>query len=170
VIATCGSEDKVRMLHALGVDRVVNYKKENLKHVLRTEYPAGIDLVYESVGGDMFQTAVNALAKKGRCIVIGMMSTYKSEWPPSQNAGLPEKLLWKSATLAGFFLPEYAHLYKPHLQRLTRLLEDGQLVVQLDPKQFLGLESVPDAVEHLQSGASVGKVVVQVADATPCKL
>lgn len=33
----------------------------------------------------------------------------------------------------------------------------------MDPKRFVGLEAVPDAVEWLQSGQSVGKVYVQVA-------
>ena len=31
VIGTCGSADKVAMLRTLGVDRVVNYKQEDLK-------------------------------------------------------------------------------------------------------------------------------------------
>lgn len=55
----------------------------------------------ESVGGSMFEIAVNALAKKGRVVIIGMMSQYSSGWKPSQNTGLPEKLLWKSASLSG---------------------------------------------------------------------
>lgn len=55
----------------------------------------------ESVGGSMFEIAVNALAKKGRVVIIGMMSQYSSGWKPSENTGLPEKLLWKSATLSG---------------------------------------------------------------------
>jgi NADPH-dependent curcumin reductase CurA len=33
----------------------------------------------------------------------------------------------------------------------------------MDARRFVGLESVPDAVEWLQSGRSVGKVYVQVA-------
>lgn len=57
----------------------------------------------ESVGGSMFEIAVNALAKKGRVVIIGMMSQYSSGWKPSENTGLPEKLLWKSATLSGMF-------------------------------------------------------------------
>lgn len=37
----------------------------------------------------------------------------------------------------------------------------------MDPRRFVGLESVPDAVEHLQSGRSVGKVFVQIAQELP---
>ena len=39
VIATCGSEDKARLLRRLGADRIVNYRQESLKEVLRKEYP-----------------------------------------------------------------------------------------------------------------------------------
>lgn len=35
--------------------------------------------------------------------------------------------------------------------------------VAIDPVQFRGLESVPDAVDHLQAGKSLGKVVVTIA-------
>ena len=41
------------------------------------------------------------------------------------------------------------------------------LPLQMDPKRFVGLESVADAVEWLQSGQSVGKVHVQVAQQLP---
>lgn len=39
--------------------------------MLKSEYPKGVDVVWESVGGDMFDTAVNALATRGRVIIIG---------------------------------------------------------------------------------------------------
>ena len=39
VIATCGSEDKARLLRRLGADRIINYRKESLKEVLKKEYP-----------------------------------------------------------------------------------------------------------------------------------
>ena len=39
--------------------------------------------------------------------------------------------------------------------------------LQMDPKRFVGLESVADAVEWLQSGQSVGKVHVQIAQQLP---
>ena len=37
----------------------------------------------------------------------------------------------------------------------------------MDAKRFVGLEAVPDAVEWLQSGKSVGKVYVQIAKVLP---
>jgi NADPH:quinone reductase-like Zn-dependent oxidoreductase len=130
VIATCSSPAKVELLLKLGADRVVDYKTESLKAVLRKEYPKGLDLVYESVGGEMFRTAVNALADKGRLVIIGMMSQYTAGvdggWELPAHKGLPEKLLNKSTQLTGFFLPHYAAHFPRHLRYVSAL--DGDRV------------------------------------------
>jgi NADPH-dependent curcumin reductase CurA len=73
VIGTCSADDKGLILTRLGCDRVVNYKKESLEQVLRKEYPKGVDVVYESVGGEFFDVAVRNLATKGRLIIIGVL-------------------------------------------------------------------------------------------------
>ena len=82
-----------------------------MKQVLKAEFPQGLDLIYESVGGEMFETCVDALAPRGTLIVIGMMSAYADGWKRSRHEGLAEKLLWKSAAVAGFFLLKYAPLW-----------------------------------------------------------
>lgn len=51
VVGTCSSDKKAGILKQLGADRVINYKTENIDQVLKTEYPRGIDVVFESVGG-----------------------------------------------------------------------------------------------------------------------
>lgn len=42
--------------------------------MLKKEFPKGVDIIYESVGGEMFDLCLNALAVYGRLIVIGMIS------------------------------------------------------------------------------------------------
>uniref|UniRef100_A0A1D1XRB2 Zinc-binding alcohol dehydrogenase domain-containing protein 2 n=1 Tax=Anthurium amnicola TaxID=1678845 RepID=A0A1D1XRB2_9ARAE len=162
VIATCGGEKKAVLLRSLGVDRVIDYKRENIKSVLKKEFPEGVNIIYESVGGEMFDMCLNALATHGRLIVIGMMSQYQGEngWKPLNYTGLCEKILAKSQTVAGFFLVQYAHLWQQHMDRLFDLYSAGKLKVAMDPKKFLGLRSVADAVDYLHSGQSHGKVVV----------
>jgi NADPH-dependent curcumin reductase CurA len=76
VIGTCGSEDKVKFLKEIGCDRVINYKKEDVGTVLKKEFPQGVDLVYECVGGKMLEAALNSLAIHGKIVVIGMISGY----------------------------------------------------------------------------------------------
>jgi NADPH-dependent curcumin reductase CurA len=46
-------------------------------------------------------------------------------------------------------------------------VSEGRLTAAVDPVEFVGLGAVPAAVERLQSGASSGKVVVQVSAELP---
>ncbi|KAG2635459.1 prostaglandin reductase-3-like isoform X1 [Panicum virgatum] len=171
VVATCGGESKAEFLASVGADRVINYRNESIKDVLKKEFPRGVDIIYESVGGEMFDLCLNALAVHGHLIVIGMISQYQGEsgWKPKNYTGLCEKILAKSQTVAGFFLVQYAHLWQDHLDKLFDLYASGKLKVSLDPKKFLGVASVPDAVEYLHSGRSVGKVVVCI-DPSYCQV
>ncbi|CAA0282196.1 unnamed protein product [Arabidopsis thaliana] len=162
VIATCGGSEKAKLLKELGVDRVIDYKSENIKTVLKKEFPKGVNIIYESVGGQMFDMCLNALAVYGRLIVIGMISQYQGEkgWQPAKYPGLCEKILAKSQTVAGFFLVQYSQLWKQNLDKLFNLYALGKLKVGIDQKKFIGLNAVADAVEYLHSGKSTGKVVV----------
>lgn len=174
VIGTCSSDAKGEALRKLGVDRVINYKKEKMFEVLRTDYPKGVDVVYESVGGQMFQDSLNNLAKKGRLIVIGMISGYKdgSAWKNQKAEGTPmtAKLLAKSASVRGFFLMDYAKQWKPHMQKLTEMVVAGKLQPMTDPTKFVGLEQIADAVDHMYDGKNVGKIVVQIPKSDQSKL
>ncbi|KAL0803864.1 PREDICTED: zinc-binding alcohol dehydrogenase domain-containing protein 2-like [Brassica oleracea var. oleracea] len=162
VIATCGGSEKAKLLKELGVDRIIDYKAEDIKTVLKKEFPKGVDIIYESVGGRMFDLCLNALAVYGRLIVIGMISQYQGEkgWQPANYPGLCEKILAKSQTVAGFFLVQYSQLWKQNLDKLFHLYSLGKLKVGIDQKKFIGLNAVADAVEYLHSGKSTGKVVV----------
>ncbi|XP_063960763.1 prostaglandin reductase-3-like isoform X3 [Lytechinus pictus] len=170
VIGTCSTDSKVEFLKKIGCDRPVNYKKENLKDVLRSEYPEGIDVVYETIGGEMFSTCLKALANKGRIIVIGFIESYQKEGAlaPKNEASWSGIVLQKSASIRGFLLFHFADLWKRSLTNLTQLLMGGQLKVSYDqgkhdPKgPFTGLEAVYDAVDYLYTKKSEGKIVVEI--------
>ena len=66
-----------------------------------------------------------------------MMSQYGSGWKPSVSTGLLELLLWKSAAVRGFFLPQHSRLYKRHLQALAGQWMQGRLHVSLDASKFM---------------------------------
>jgi NADPH-dependent curcumin reductase CurA len=133
--------------------------------------------VYESVGGETFDICVNSLAVKGRLIVIGFISGYQDQsgWVegkvPSKATPLPVKLLAKSASIRGFFLNHYTEHFKRHTVLLTKLMQEGKLHSKVDDtKKFIGLESIPNAIDHMFSGQNVGKIVVQIATSVPSKL
>lgn len=57
--------------------------------------------------------------------------------------------------------------FRSHVSMLSDLLEGGKLRVHVDDTKFVGVEDVNAAVQHLQSGRSAGKVVVQMAKTLP---
>ena len=178
MIGTCSTDEKAAFLQRIGCDRPINYKRESLQQVLTEEYPGGVGVVYEGVGGEVFNTCVKNLAVKGRLVVIGFIDSYQSSgFSARPSLPLHQILLSKSASIRGFFLNDYITDIPSHLSRLVQLYEEGRLTVQVDLGEgveggpFRGLEAVYDGVDHLYSGRSRGKVVVEVApDSTRAKL
>jgi len=168
VLGTCSSKQKADLLRQVGCDRPINYKEESLKEVLCKEYPNGVDVVYESVGGEMFTTCVNSLAVGGRLIVIGAVSTYKNKSLTSSVAIPTVQLLSKSAGVHGFFLPHFTAQYSTHLTKLVELVSSGSLKSIVDNGAshsngpFVGLGAIADAVDYLYSGKNSGKIYVEL--------
>lgn len=179
VIATCGSEEKASVLRDLGADRVVVHSQEDLSKVLDTEFPEGLDLVYEGVGGKMHTTALAHLKPGGRQLQVGYISHYPNAAGEDVHADQGETLaeaFWSGKT---WELPDSKTVFfnvwegmkratlsdtpggKP-LDRLFSLWLAGDVRALVDQTEFAGLERAPDAVEYMLSGKSVGKVVLDL--------
>jgi len=74
VIAAASSPDKLVLCRDHGADELIDYSADDLKTRLREVAPAGVDVVYDPVGGEYAQTAVRALAWGGRYLTIGYAS------------------------------------------------------------------------------------------------
>lgn len=164
VIGTCSTDEKVELLSQIGCDRPINYETEDVATVLNTEYEEGVDLVYEGVGGVLFDTCVEALAQHGRLLSIGYISEYQDGPKAVTRERIYTSLISKSASIRGFFLPHFREHYSAHTKKLMRLQQSGTLEVFIDDRDFVGLESVFDAVEYLHRGENRGKLVVRLSD------
>jgi 2-desacetyl-2-hydroxyethyl bacteriochlorophyllide A dehydrogenase len=161
VIGVCGSEAKVKLLEELGCDRIINYRTETLDTVLQQEYPNGINLIFDCIGKQVFDTCVNHLATRGRLIVVGFISEYENDLESVTQPRIYQKLFWKSASVRGFLMPHFSEHAEEARDRLLDLFYAGKLKVAVDPTMFQGIESIADAVEYLLSGQNCGKVVVK---------
>jgi len=174
VIGTTSSDRKIEFMkrEIPGIHRIINHKTENLNTVLKNEFPDGIDVVYESVGGATFDICVNNLAVGGKLIIIGAISGYQdgSAWnvagsgvqPPKPVTPLPSKLLARSASIRGFFLNHFAAHRKRHAAALVKLVSEGKIRSFVDEKRFEGLSSIADAIDYMYRGENIGKVVVKL--------
>jgi hypothetical protein len=161
VIGVCGSETKVRLLERLGCDRIINYRVETLDTVLQQEYSNGINLVFDCIGKQVFDTCINHLAIRGRLVVVGFISEYANDLESVTQPRIYQKLFWKSASVRGFLMPHFSEYAEEGRDRLLALFYSGTLKVTVDPAIFQGIESIADAVEYLLSGQNCGKVVVR---------
>ncbi|XP_073422685.1 prostaglandin reductase 3 isoform X1 [Dendrobates tinctorius] len=178
VIGTCSSEEKAGFLKSIGCDLPINYKSENVASVIKKKFPEGVDVVYESIGGEMFDTLVNCLATEGHLIIIGFISGYQtsSGMLPIKAGALPAVLLRKSASVHGFFLAHFMPEYKEALMALVKLYQSGKLLCGVDHGEqspegkFTGLESVFRAVDYMYTGKNIGKIVVELPHLVNSKL
>lgn len=160
VIGTCSSEAKAQLLKELGCERAINYRSEDLNQVLKKEYPNGINLIFDSVGKAIFDTCVENLAVRGRLVIVGFISEYGNKFEEATQPRIYHQLFWKAASVRGFLMPLYQDYATEARERLLNLFYDKKLKVVVDPTQFKGLESIPNAVEYMLSGQNCGKVVV----------
>ncbi|PSB00645.1 zinc-binding dehydrogenase [Merismopedia glauca] len=165
VIGICGSETKVELLKKLGCDRIINYRTENLDRILKTEYPNGINLVFDCVGKQVFDACLANLAIRGRLVSIGFISEYGKSVEEVTQPRIYHQLFWKAASVRGFLMPLYQEYAAEVRDRLLNLFYSGKLKVAIAPTQFHGIESIPTAVAYLLSGQNCGKVVVRFVGA-----
>lgn len=161
VIGICGTDRKAELLKKLGCDRIINYRTEQLDLILKTEYPNGINLVFDCVGKQVFDTCVENLAIRGRLVVVGYISEYGKSVEEITQPRIYHQLFWKAASIHGFLMPLYQEYAAEARDRLLNLFYSGKLQVAVDSTQFNGIESILIAVKYLLDGQNCGKVVVR---------
>jgi NADPH2:quinone reductase len=156
VIATAGGERKVEVCRQLGADHVVDYSTEDFVPVVKEVTGGhGADIVYDPVGGDVFDKSRKCIAFEGRLVVVGFTSGRIPEAPASH-------LLVKNYSVVGLHWGLYRTMDPPRIgmvhEELTRLVADGHI----DPlvSQALPLDEAPAALKALADRNTVGKVVL----------
>jgi NADPH:quinone reductase-like Zn-dependent oxidoreductase len=72
VIGTASSDDKLARAAEFGLDHGINHETQDVvEEVMRVTDGFGADLAYEHVGGELFQKALDSLAKDGRMVTCG---------------------------------------------------------------------------------------------------
>jgi NADPH2:quinone reductase len=74
VIATGGSDEKLAKVKAYGADHVINTAQGFREKVKALTDGRGADVIYDPVGGDVFDESVRCIAFDGRLLVIGFTS------------------------------------------------------------------------------------------------
>jgi NADPH2:quinone reductase len=156
VIATAGGARKVEVCRELGADHAIDYTSEDFVQVVKEVTGGkGADVVYDPVGGDVFDQSRKCIAFEGRLVVVGFTSGRIPEAPANH-------VLVKNYSVVGLHWGLYRK-YDPALfgmvhEELDRLWSEGHI----DPlvSQALPLEEAPQALKALADRNTVGKVVL----------
>ena len=72
VIGNASSDEKLDRAAELGMDAGINHATEDVvARVMELTDERGVDLVYEHVGGELFQKGLDSLTKDGRLVICG---------------------------------------------------------------------------------------------------
>ena len=158
VIGAASSEEKLQAVLQHGADHAVNYSSGNMKdQVLELTGGEGVDVCFDPVGGDLFDSALSSLGWGGRHIHYGFVG------------GVPRvpanRLLVKHRSAVGSSL-RYFQNRRPDLlvQSMAELAAAyGKGAFNPEISHRMPLERGVEALRLLTERKAVGKVVVEVA-------
>jgi NADPH2:quinone reductase len=158
VIAAASSAEKLAVAKAAGADELINYSEASLKdEVKRLTGGAGADVIYDPVGGDLFDQAIRSIAWNGRLLVVGFASGRIPELPVNLA-------LLKGAAVVGVFWGSFAQRQPQdnlaNFQQLFAWYAEGKLKPLVS--QTFPLVQAANAINALGQRKAVGKVVVKV--------
>src|SRR5678816_656801 len=74
VIAAASTDEKLAVCRKMGADSVVNYTQGLREQVKALTRDRGADVIYDPVGGDIFDESMRCIAPFGRLLVVGFAS------------------------------------------------------------------------------------------------
>ncbi|MEM6845984.1 MAG: zinc-binding dehydrogenase [Bacteroidota bacterium] len=156
VIGASSSDAKLKVATALGADAGVNYTRDNWREdVKRANDGKGVDVVFEMVGGEVYNKSIRSLAPGGHMIVYGCASGI-------QGSIHPEHFVDENLTQSGFnlayFIQHKPAVWQKALGTVIELLAQGKIKIET-PKTF-ALEEAAEAHRQIEARQTTGKVVL----------
>ena len=164
VIATAGGERKVAAAREYGAHHAIDYKRSDFRDaVLEITEGRGADVVFDPVGGDVFDNSLRCIAPLGRILPIGFASGRIPQIPANI-------VLVKNLTVIGLYWGFYMAWGKTRadaalrgrvktlFEELFALHGEGKLRAPVDAT--VPLEQFADALRRVERREVVGKIVL----------
>jgi len=155
VIATAGSEAKLAVARELGADHLIDYREGFREAVKEATEQRGADVIYDPVGGDVFDESMRCVAPFGRILIVGF------------TGGRPalaktNHLLIKDAEAIGFTIGALGQRDPARAARIHRTLMNWLGSRRITPyiSHRVPLEQTADALRLIVNREVIGKAVV----------
>jgi NADPH2:quinone reductase len=159
VIAAASTPEKLEAARSRGADDIINYSEVELKKSVDDLTDGnGVNVVFDPVGGDLFDQALSSLGWGGRILLIGFVG------------GVPKipanRLLVKHRSALGSSLRYYRWYEPDKLQRSVDELLTWYAHGKLHPMvtEFFSLEDSALAIRSLTERRAIGRVLVNVGE------
>lgn len=142
-VITTASESNIAYLHSLGADTVIDYRQQHFPDEIKKAAPEGVDVVFDTLGGDALNNSYGLLKKGGRLVSI------LQEPDPNQLA---------QYKILGYYL--FVTPNGKELHEIAELIEKGYVKpIQIEE---MPLEKAGEAQEINKKGHVRGKIVLKV--------
>ena len=147
VSASAGSDNKLEKAKRLGADEVVNYSTQNLQQeVMQVTDNYGVDIVVDSLSGNLAEQSIEALSVGGRFVNCGCTL---GNWARINVA----RMLAKETSILGSVMGT-----KQEMIESLKLVSDGHLKAVID--KVFPLSKTREAVAYVADRKQFGKVMV----------
>jgi NADPH2:quinone reductase len=158
VIAAASSDEKLEFVNQLDPDELLNYGDGDLKERVKILTNGnGADVIYDPVGGDLFDQSCRCINWNGRLLVIG----FTSGRIPEYKANLA---LLKGSSMVGVFLGRFRKdepaEYDLNFQELLDMYDDGKLHPLIT--ESFAMENYVDAFNVFTERKVMGKVTLEI--------
>ena len=165
VHVTCGSDDKAAAALQLGARVAINYRSHDfVQEILRATEGRGVDVILDMAGATHSARNVQALARRGRLVHL-------SPGDGAEFCAPLRTIMAKEARITGSLLRPLPLGEKSLIAEKLRhvvipLIHEGK--VRAWVQETYPLQRAGAAHERLESGQSMGKIVLQVDPSEPC--
>lgn len=149
IITTAGTEKKLLRAKDLGADELINYsEKDFVEEVKRITEKRGVDVIFEHIGGDIFEKSLSVVTKGGRLVTCGCTREYLAK--------VDLRYVYaRQITIHGSFMGT-----KRELMDVLKFFTGGRLRPVID--STFPLAETADAQRKLEERKNFGKIVLMV--------
>ncbi|CAM2115856.1 unnamed protein product [Caretta caretta] len=165
VVGICGTDEKCSILVSeMGFDAAINYKKGNVAEQLHELCPAGVDVYFDNVGGDISDAVINQMNQNSHIILCGQISQYNKDvpYPPPLPPAVEEIQKARNITRERFLVLNYMDKQEASILQLCQWIKEGKLKVK--ETVVKGLENIGGAFQSMMTGGNTGKQIVLISE------
>lgn len=159
VIAAASSKEKLEVARNAGADELIDYSDGELKEKVKALTGGrGADVIYDPVGGPLFDQCMRCINWNGRVLVVGFVGGDIPRVPTNL-------VLLKNCQVVGVFYGAFSARFPSESQQnfaeIMTMFESGK-INPLVGKEF-SFENYVDALNCLEQRQAIGKVVVKIS-------